>query len=202
MVMKWQYGLLGSFHIVISFIYTKVFFPKARLIRIPFDVRNKSSMIISKGFTSGKNCRFESLSSNKKTLFIGENVQVNDNVHITAINNVHIGNNVLIASKVYISDCAHGSYSEIGEHSSPESIPNERELIFKPVIIEDNVWIGENVSILPGVTIGKGSIIGANSVVTKSLPSGVIAAGVPAKIIKVFDKENNKWKSIKKGGRS
>jgi acetyltransferase-like isoleucine patch superfamily enzyme len=196
--MKWQYGFLGNFHIVISIIYTKVFFPKARLIRIPFDVRNKRGMIISKGFTSGKNCRFECLSFNKKTLFIGKNVQVNDNVHITAFNNVHIGNNVLIASKVYISDCTHGSYSDIGDHSTPESRPSERELVFKPVKIEDNVWIGENVSVLPGVLIGKGSIIGANSVVTKNIPPEVIAAGVPAKILKKYNRNSQKWEIIKK----
>jgi lipopolysaccharide O-acetyltransferase len=61
------------------------------------------------------------------------------------------------------------------------------------VAIEDNVWLGEFVSVLPGVTIGKGSIVGANSVVSKNLPPYVIAVGTPAKPIKKFNFETNKW---------
>ncbi len=52
-----------------------------------------------------------------------------------------------------------------------------------PVVIEDDVWLGANVVVLKGVTSGKGSTIAANSVVTKSIPPGVVAAGVPARPI-------------------
>jgi len=52
------------------------------------------------------------------------------------------------------------------------------------VFIEDNVWLGVNVMVMKGVTIGKGTMIAAGSIVSKSLPAGVIAAGVPAKVIK------------------
>jgi len=54
----------------------------------------------------------------------------------------------------------------------------------KPVIIEDNVWLGYGVIVLKGVTIGKNSVIGAGSVVTRSIPSNVIAAGNPCRIVK------------------
>lgn len=53
-----------------------------------------------------------------------------------------------------------------------------------PVIIEDNVWLGIDVTVLKGVTIGKNTLVGAGSLVTANLPSNVIAAGIPAKIIK------------------
>lgn len=52
------------------------------------------------------------------------------------------------------------------------------------IIIENNVWLGANVSVLKGVTIGKNTVVAAGSLVTKSLPSNVVAAGVPARIIK------------------
>ncbi len=52
------------------------------------------------------------------------------------------------------------------------------------IIIGNDVWIGMNVIILPGVTIGNGVTIAAGSVVTQDLPHYVVAAGVPAKIIK------------------
>ena len=62
--------------------------------------------------------------------------------------------------------------------------PNQRRLTSKgPVVIEDNVWIGEKASILSGVHIGKGAIIGAGAVVTKDVPAGHMALGVPARIL-------------------
>ena len=65
-------------------------------------------------------------------------------------------------------------------------VPNLRSLSSKgPVIIEDNVWIGTKASIMPGVRIGKGAIIAANSVVTHDIPPYCVAAGIPAKVIKV-----------------
>lgn len=57
----------------------------------------------------------------------------------------------------------------------------------KPVVIGEQVWIGHGVIILPGVTIGSHVIIGAGSVVTKNIPSGVLAAGNPCKEKKVID---------------
>jgi len=192
-----RYGILGLSKLAVSLIYTKLFFRNAKLIRLPFDIRNKRFIEIGKGFTTGFGCRVEAYPETKnKVLFIGENVQMNDYVHITAMENVTIGNNVLMASKIYISDCSHGSYSGDNNDSHPDLTPVERSLFSKPVSIEDNVWLGEFVSILPGVTIGKGTIVGANSVVSKSLPNYVIAVGSPAKPIKKFNFEINKWEKI------
>ncbi|MCF8448163.1 MAG: acyltransferase [Bacteroidia bacterium] len=54
----------------------------------------------------------------------------------------------------------------------------------KPIHIKRNVWLGVNVIVMKGVTIGENSLIGAGSVVTKDIPSNVIAAGNPCKIIR------------------
>ena len=56
----------------------------------------------------------------------------------------------------------------------------------KGVLIKKGSWIGANAIILPGVTIGENTVIGAGSIVTKSIPSKVVAAGNPAKIIKLL----------------
>ena len=54
----------------------------------------------------------------------------------------------------------------------------------KPVKIGNRSWIGANTIILPGVTIGDNTVIGAGSIVTKDIPSNVIAVGSPARVIR------------------
>jgi lipopolysaccharide O-acetyltransferase len=193
-----QYTLLNKFKLIICVIYTKLFYSKSRLIRLPFDVRNKKNIYWGNNLTTGVNCRIETYSEKKDkiVLFFGDNVQINDYVHIAAMDHVKIGNDVLIASKVYISDINHGKYSG-NLQDSPYTQPSSRKLHSKSVIIENNVWIGENVCIMPGVNIGYGSIIGAGSVVTKSIPCKSIAVGVPATVIKKYDDNIKMWTNIK-----
>jgi acetyltransferase-like isoleucine patch superfamily enzyme len=193
-----QYNLLQVAYLIYCKLRGFFVFTNARLIRFPIDIRGKKHMVVSKGFTTGVGCRLEAypIAKEKKTLFFGDNFQMNDHVHITAMDSVRIGNNVLLASKIYISDCSHGSYSGDQKDSDPNTHPVDRPLFFKAVSIEDNVWLGEFVSVLPGVTIGKGTIVGANSVVSKSLPSYVIAVGTPAKPIKKYNFDSHKWEKI------
>lgn len=130
-------------------------------------------------------------------LRIGENVQINDYVHIAAARSVIIGSRVLIASKVHITDHNHGCYDETsGQLDSPNVPPSERPLFCKAVIIEDDVWLGESAVVLPGVTIGRGSIIGALSTVTKHIPAYSIAVGSPAKVVKRYNLENKTWERV------
>lgn len=190
-----RYGFLGSMRLLGSLLYTKIFFRQARLIRLPFDIRNKRNIKIGNNFTAGFGCRVEAFPHNEGNdicISIGKNVQINDYVHIGAIGSITIGDNVLMASKIYISDHNHGSYDDlISDH--PMSIPIGRKAVCKPVVIGDNVWLGESVCVLPGVTIGEGCVIGALSVVTKSIPPYSIAVGSPAQVVKEFDFEINKW---------
>jgi galactoside O-acetyltransferase len=65
-----------------------------------------------------------------------------------------------------------------------------------PITVGNNVWIGAQVVVLPGVTIGDEVVIGAGSVVNKDIPSGVIAAGNPCKVIRKIT-ENDKGKYLK-----
>lgn len=55
------------------------------------------------------------------------------------------------------------------------------------ITIEDGVWLGSNVTVIGPVTIGKDSVVAAGAVVTKDIPSAVLAAGVPAKIVRKLD---------------
>lgn len=195
-----RYGILGSFRLLTSLIYTKIFYNKSRLIRLPFDVRNRKNIDFGTGLTTGFGCRIEAFPLDKtlkKIIKFGENVEINDYVHIAAGEKVSIGSNVLIASKVYISDINHGNYKNMNQ-DSPLVKPNYRKLSTSPVVINDNVWIGEGVCVMPGVTIGFGCIVGALSIVTKNIPDYSIAVGTPAVVIKKYNFDTEQWIAIKK----
>lgn len=190
---KNKYSIASKIYLVYCLIRTKLISHTARLIRFPFTIRGRENIELGKRLTTGVGCRLEAFSNDHiKRIIFGTDVQLNDYVHISAMESVYIGNNVLMASHIYISDNSHGIYK--GDNQSSPNIPPIKRLYkTAPVRIEDNVWIGEGVVIMPGVTIGKGCIIGSNSVVTKDIKEYSIAVGQPAKIIKQFDFLQNKW---------
>lgn len=122
----------------------------------------------------------------KCELIIGDGANIGNFNHIYATNSIIIGNNVLTADKVYISDNLHG-YEDI-------NIPIIQQPIKQigAVTIGDGTWIGENACII-GVKIGKNCVVGANSVVTKDVPDYCVVVGIPAKVIKCYCFETNKW---------
>ena len=104
---------------------------------------------------------------------IGENFYSNHNLVILDTTTVKFGDNVMLGPNCGLYTAGHPENVEI-RNSGLEYA--------KPITIGNNVWIGGNVVILPGVTIGDNSIIGAGSVVTKDIPSNVIAVGNPCKV--------------------
>ncbi len=141
-----------------------------------------SWIAVSVGFGAHK-----SLSKNKIRLRIGNNVDIGNNSFIISNNNVQIGNNVIISNYVFISDHNH-SYDNINKSLFEQPLTEGGY-----VIIEDNVLIGTKSSILKNVRIGRNSVIGANSVVTKDVPPYSVVVGNPAKVIKSYDFEKEKW---------
>lgn len=88
---------------------------------------------------------------------------------------IDIGDHVLFGPRV-------GIYTS--NHAMDAVERAEGACYAKPVKIGNHVWIGAGVHINQGVTIGDNTIIGSGSVVTKDIPSNVIAAGVPCKVIR------------------
>ena len=100
---------------------------------------------------------------------------------------ISVGRRCLIAANCQIFD---GSGHDVGFDDVSNRINTKGSS--KPIVIEDDVWIGANSIILPGVRIGKGSVIGAGSVVTTEIPSMVLAAGNPARVIRAASESPRK----------
>jgi acetyltransferase-like isoleucine patch superfamily enzyme len=97
---------------------------------------------------------------------------------ICVAENITIGNYVIIGANCTIIDTDFHPLDPRVRRRSPQ------EAQTAPIKIEDDVFIGMSCLILKGVTIGRGSVIGAGSVVTRDVPSGVIVAGNPAKVLR------------------
>lgn len=110
-----------------------------------------------------------------KNITIGKDVYINFGCVILDCGQVSIGNSTLIGPNV-------GIFS--GNHTTDAEERAAGGLIPKPVTIGNRVWICGNVSIVPGVSIGDDTIIGAGSVVTHDIPSCVIAAGNPCRVLR------------------
>lgn len=106
---------------------------------------------------------------------IGENFFSNANMVILDEAKVTFGDNVFIGP-----NC---SFYTAGHPLDVERRNAGLEYSW-PIKVGNNVWFGGGVTVVPGVTIGDDVVIGAGSVVTHDIPSGVLAAGNPAKIIK------------------
>ena len=106
---------------------------------------------------------------------VGRNFYANYNLVVLDCAKVTIGDNVFIAPNVGIYTAGHPIVAEQRNSGLEYAYP---------ISIGSNVWIGAGTHICPGVTIGDNVVIGAGSVVTKDIPSGTVAYGVPCKVIR------------------
>jgi len=110
---------------------------------------------------------------------IGENSNIGTNCLIHSESSVKLGKNILIAAYTYLVGGGNHDFSK-----TDIPIVAQPSLNLGGIIINDNVWLGARVTILDGVTVGRDTAVGAAALVNENLPEFVIAAGVPARIIK------------------
>jgi acetyltransferase-like isoleucine patch superfamily enzyme len=114
----------------------------------------------------------------------GERIECGDRVHVGERSSLWAGDttgrivledDVLIAPNVFITASDYGT--EAGR------LPREQPRRERDVVVEAGAWLGTGVIVVAGVTIGAGAIVAAGAVVTRDLPPGCIAAGVPARVV-------------------
>lgn len=106
---------------------------------------------------------------------IGEDFFANANLVILDEAKVTFGDHVFIAP-----NC--GFYT--AGHPLDVELRNAGLEYSRPITVGNNVWIGGNVCVMPGVSIGDNTVIGGGSVVVRDIPSGVLAAGNPCRVIR------------------
>ena len=119
-------------------------------------------------------------------------------MQLVCANRLEIGDYCMFGRDVYISDTnEHPIDPDVRlactKRYWDEGKPTERYqgVESSPTLIGNNVWVGERAIILKGVRIGDGATVAAGSVVTKSIPERAVAAGNPARVVKIVEKAKN-----------
>lgn len=109
------------------------------------------------------------------------------NTHVGARTFVNVGLVALDVTRITIGeDVQIGPYVQLltPTHPLEPDVRREKWEAAEPIAIGDNAWLGGGVVVCPGVTIGADTVVGAGAVVTQDLPAGVLAVGVPARVVR------------------
>jgi acetyltransferase-like isoleucine patch superfamily enzyme len=112
---------------------------------------------------------------------IGGDCFLNRGTMLAALERIEIGDHVMFANGCFVGDSDH-------RHDDPDLPVTRQGFVPRgPVRIGSNAWFGVNCVVTGGVEVGERAVIGANSVVTRDIPPGVIAAGIPAKVLREIE---------------
>ena len=124
---------------------------------------------------------------------LGDNFYSNFNLTILDTCPVTIGNNVMCGPNVTFATPLH-PLLPTQRNARKQSDGKIADIEYGAAItVGDNCWLASNVTVCPGVKIGKNCVIGVGSVVTKDIPDYSVAVGNPAKVIKRYDINKQKW---------
>ena len=147
---------------------------RARAIGRP-RIDNRGRITIGSDFVSNSTFTPVDLSTSPTgCIEIGDRVAINYGTSIFSAARVRIGSGVSI-----------GPHSVIWDAEHREVDPGDAEA--QAIHIEEGVWLAGRVTVLPGARIGAGSVITAGSVVGGEIPAGVVAGGIPARVLRRVD---------------
>ena len=114
----------------------------------------------------------------------GKSVYANFGLTMVDDTHIYVGDYTMFGPNVVVATAGHPILPELREKAYQYNMP---------VHIGRNCWIGAGALILPGVTIGDNTVIGAGSVVTKDIPSNVVAVGNPCKVLREIGEHDKKY---------
>ena len=166
----------------------------------PLEQEKRQALLKDMFAEIGENCYIEPpFHSNwgGRNIHFGNNVYGNFNLTLVDDTHIYVGDNTMFGPNVTVATAGHPINAELREQGYQYNAP---------VRIGKNCWIGAGALILPGVTIGDNVVIGAGSVVTKDIPSNVVAVGNPCRVLRPVGEKDNiyyfkdkkiDWNSVK-----
>ena len=156
--------------------------------RTPRKYQQEREAMLPKIFAEvGENCYIESpyfANWGGHHVHLGKNVYANAGLKLVDDTHIYIGDYTMLGPNVVLATAGHPIDPELRQKGLQYNLP---------VRIGRNCWLGAGVIVMPGVTIGDNTVIGAGSVVTKDVPSGVVAVGNPCRVLREIGEHDRKY---------
>ena len=153
----------------------------------PSEMEKRAQLLKEMFAEIGDGCYIEPpLHANWGGHFVHFGKQIYANFSLTLVDDTHIyvGDYTMFGPNVTIATAGHPILPSLRKEGYQYNMP---------VHIGENCWIGAGACIMPGVSIGDHTVIGAGSVVTKDIPSGVVAVGNPCKVLRPIGKRDEEY---------
>lgn len=159
----------------------------------PIELEKRNKLLKEMFASIGDNCYIEPpfhANWGGKHVHFGNSVYANFNLTLVDDTYIYVGDNTMFGPNVVLATAGHPILPELREKGYQFNLP---------IHIGKNCWLGAGVIVMPGVSIGDNSVIGAGSIVTKDIPSNVVAYGNPCKVIRpISDKDKEFYHKDKK----
>lgn len=153
----------------------------------PTELKKRAAMLKEMFAEIGDGCYIEPpfhANWGGRHVHFGNHVYANFNLTLVDDTHIYIGSHTMIGPGVIIATAGHPVLP----------ILREQEYQYNaPIHIGSNCWLGAGVIVLPGVTIGDNTVIGAGSVVTKDIPSDVVAVGAPCRVMRPIGERDKEF---------
>jgi acetyltransferase-like isoleucine patch superfamily enzyme len=144
---------------------------------VRFEIGRDARVVLGRWSWLGNDCKVR---AHEGEIRIGAKTVLGQECTISSYQHVSIGRECILADRVMLIDFDHGAVDV--------ERPIRQQGIYKrDVRVGHNVWIGYGACLLRGVSVGDNAVIGTSAVVTKDVPANAVAAGVPARVVRMRD---------------
>lgn len=153
----------------------------------PGEMEKREAMLKEMLAEIGENCYVEPpfhANFGGAHLHFGKGVYANFNFTVVDDTHIYVGDHTMFGPNVVLATAGHPILPELRQQAYQYNMP---------VHIGKNCWLGAGVVVLPGVTIGDNTVIGAGSVVTKDIPSNVVAVGNPCRVLREVNSHDREF---------
>ena len=153
----------------------------------PSDLERKTALLKEMFAELGEDCYIETpfhANWGGRHVHFGSNIYANFNLTLVDDTHIYVGDFTQFGPNVVLATAGHPIDPELRERYYQYNAP---------IRIGRNCWLGANVVVVPGVTIGDNVVVGAGSVVTKDLPSNVVAVGNPCRILREVNDHDREY---------